>query len=292
MRRLLIASCGRIGISLANYLDSDVYEIYAMRRHIEQLPNIVKALRVDLMDQVAVAAALATHHFDDVVISVSTGGYQSSHYLNALHCVQNLVQALVQKPPQRVFYLSSTRVYGHNRGEWVNERSQVSPNDFAGEYLLLNENYISSHLNATTILRLSGIYGPEYNYLIKRVLQDPNAVHKQEAVYTNRIHTADVVGFIAYLLSQQDAIASLYILSDGRPVLKPKLWLWLQKTLGEMQPELLANNQTLSTAVPKQTKLRRQSYHRRFSNKLMLSTAYKLHYANYRAGYADLCSAI
>lgn len=126
-----------------------------------------------------------------------------------LAAVTDLVAALPHSAVSRVIYTSSTRVYGQENGEWVDESSPARPRDEAGrilleaEHVLLNgvaKQYSSSRRDGSaTVLRLSGIYGPGRDPG-RRVRALSGSVRDDGDEWVNLIHVEDIVAAMARLL--------------------------------------------------------------------------------------------
>ncbi len=83
-------------------------------------------------------------------------GYQQTY----LDSVQPIVAALKQHPVKRIVVVSSTRVYGQNSGEIVDDETEIHPNDTQGKILQqMEQAYFTAYPEQCTIIRPSGIYG-------------------------------------------------------------------------------------------------------------------------------------
>ena len=72
--------------------------------------------------------------------------------------------------PRRMFFASSTSVYGQHDGEWVDETSPTEPVDFRGRRLLEAEQLLATgSLRGRRPVRFGGIYGPRRSGLIDAV---------------------------------------------------------------------------------------------------------------------------
>ena len=74
--------------------------------------------------------------------------------------VQPISNALKQHPVQKVVVVSSTRVYGENHGERIDDEAEMKPNDEQGRLLLKMEQlWQQAYPSANIIIRPTGIYG-------------------------------------------------------------------------------------------------------------------------------------
>ncbi len=71
-----------------------------------------------------------------------------------------MVEALKTHPVQRIVILSSTRVYGENAGERIDDESEIRPADAQGHVLRKMELLWQAHYpEQSIIVRPTGIYG-------------------------------------------------------------------------------------------------------------------------------------
>jgi nucleoside-diphosphate-sugar epimerase len=117
--------------------------------------------------------------------------------------------------PSHFFLVSSTSVYGQQKGEWVDETSPTEPTGFAGKRLLESEQVLRDGPFRGTVVRFGGIYGPRRIGLIERV-RSGGAVVSRATRYTNRIHRDDCAGALRHLakLATPD---DLYLGVDSEP---------------------------------------------------------------------------
>lgn len=164
-------------------------------------------------------------------------GYQQTY----LDSVRPIVQALQAHPLQRIVVVSSTRVYGEELGEQVEDESPIQPQDAQGGILRQMElAYLEAYPQQVTIIRPSGIYGIS----IARMIQlAENTRTYPQIHYSNRIHIDDLVGFLAFL-TQIKQPAESYIVSNGQPMPLHEVILWFQRQL--QLPELVLQHQTVS----------------------------------------------
>jgi nucleoside-diphosphate-sugar epimerase len=264
---------------------SNTYECYGICRNLARLPSFICGIKANVLDQRSVRSALLGQSFDYVLLSLTAGSYERDAYQAVYErALADMLEPLTACEPKRIFFVSSSRVYGENDGQWLDERSPAVPRDFAGESILKAESLLSTNLPIpVTVLRPGGIYGPEHKGLVSSV-REGRARCPTRPVYSNRIHIEDLAGFTAHLLQGEPkgkpmvTPKALYIVSDSAPAPYSEVLAWLAKRLNA--PAALA-----AEAVPAR---RRERYNRRLSNKLMLSSGYVLRYSDYRAGYGAI----
>lgn len=226
------------------------------------------------VDSPQMTAPLRPGQFQRVLISLtprerSDAGYKAA-YVDVLQAVLTALQRLA---PEQVLLVSSTAVYSGQDAEWVDEASVCRPARFNGQRLLQAENLlVESGLNGA-ILRLAGIYGPGRDFLQRQV----RAGKGGGEAFTNRIHVEDAARFCAYLLERPAAPGmAVFNVCDSAPARGREVRNWLAQQLG-----VQLNEATDS----------RDAESKRVSNRKMLATGFRLHYPDYRAGYASLLNS-
>ena len=152
--------------------------------------------------------------------------------------VQPIVNALKMHPIKRIIVVSSTRVYGENNGEIINDDSVILPKDEQGRLLLKMEQlWQQAYPNECMIVRPTGIYGASTARMVKLAETTktyPN-IH-----WSNRIHIDDLASFLAHLLHVEHPEKS-YICSNNKPQPLHEMILKIQRELG--LPELVLENE-------------------------------------------------
>lgn len=274
-KKILLVSCGDIGLRLAARLPADAYQVSALRRNISALPEMIKGIQWDLNETHGLAEAL--EGFDFVVITPvpntrDEAGYRQAYEKN----IAALVRAFEShsRQPELVILVSSSRVYHQTRGEWVDESSPCEPQEFRGRSLLAGEEVLGNSSLPHCIVRFSGIYGPGREHLLRQVRA--GAPSPADANYSNRIHSEDCAGVLAHIIAtkeQGQPLERLYLASDCEPVLLGELKQWLADGLGLVYP-------TLSSASA--------ASGRRCNNRRLLDSGYRFIYPTFREGYASL----
>ncbi len=276
MARVLIAGCGDIGCQLGQKLAKLGHQVSALRRNIQKVPAGIDAIKHDLTQPFPELSL----PFDYVFYTAAAGKYKDSAYYQAyVHGLKNLLNALKLAPPKRIFFTSSTSVFGQSDGEWVTEDAPTSDSSFSTHRLLQGEHLLLESGLPVTIVRFGGIYGPGRTHLIDLVRA--GKAHCMEGVYSNRIHSADAVGILQHLMSlleQGNSIDSLYIAVDNTPVPTCEVYDWLAK---QLRVKVLEHQEPTETS-------RQLRSNKRLSNAKIRSTGYQFQYPSYQAGYREL----
>lgn len=268
--RVLIAGCGDVGTRLGRRLCADGREAWGLRRDPSGLPGEIRPLAADLSSRESLRGLPSDF---DAVVFLPTPDERSEQayrqtYVNGL---QHLAEVLGPQSP-RWLVVSSTAVYGQQRGEWVDEDSATEPGRFNGRVLLEMEALAHSLAGPSSVVRCSGIYGPGRTWLLNRARSGAD-VQQSPPAWTNRIHAEDVAGFLSHLLGV-DEPAPLYLASDDQPAPRYEVMAWLAEQLGAPPPS--------GFDAPG------ADQGRRVRNILMTRSGYRLRYPDFRAGYGAL----
>ncbi|WP_435370486.1 NAD(P)H-binding protein [Acinetobacter defluvii] len=164
----------------------------------------------------------------------SVEAYQQTY----VDSVQPIVLALKNHPVQRIIVVSSTRVYGENHGEIINDDSSVIPSDEQGRLLLKMEQlWQQAYPEQCVIVRPTGIYGMSTARMVKlaeTTKSYPN-IH-----WSNRIHIDDLASFLAHLLHVERPEKS-YICTNNKPQPLHEMILKIQRELD--LPELVLKSE-------------------------------------------------
>ncbi len=231
--KVLIAGCGDVGNALAARLISEGCDVWGVRRRVEALREGVQPWRIDLTEPSGFGTPPAA--FDHLFYTASADRRDENHYRSIyVDGLQDLLTALRKAacPLRRVFFTSSTAVYGQSAGEWVDETSTTEPLGFNGRVLLDAEAIVREAPETGINVRLSGIYGPGRTRLVRKVWNGEAIATKS---WTNRIHVEDCAGALHHLM-RIDKPEGLYLASDDEPATTAEVVTWLSGELGVPAP--------------------------------------------------------
>ncbi|POA22686.1 NAD(P)-dependent oxidoreductase [Pseudomonas sp. FW300-N1A1] len=233
---VLIAGCGDVGGRLATQLLSLGWEVHGLRRDISRLPEGVIGVAGDLFNEdcpatwpvgavdYLVYCAAATDHDE--------AGYRAA-YVQGLQHVLGWLNDYGQVP-ERLLFVSSSSVYEQQDGEWVDETSPAQATSYSGRVMLEAEQVALASGFPTSLVRLTGIYGPGREWLLTQVRRGYRVV-VDPPLYGNRIHVDDAAGLLAFLLNadhQGVALDDCYIGVDDAPAPLAEVVDWLREYLG------------------------------------------------------------
>jgi len=277
MANILIVGCGDLGCRLGTQLFEAGHTVFGLRRDVSSIPPSITPIQADL----ALTLPTIPQAIDYVYYIVSAGKFKDAAYYQAYVLgVKHLLQALKSHNVKRIFYISSSSVFGQNEGELVNELSPTSDASFSARRLLEGEQLINECKFDSTVVRFGGIYGPGRNHLIDLVRN--GKAHCMEDVWSNRIHSEDCVGILFHLLNLSEKtdgnIDDLYIGVDSQPTLSCEIYNWLAEQLCVPDVEHLEPKE--SSRVMRSNK--------KLSNQKIKDSGYEFIYPDYQSGYLEL----
>jgi len=281
MARILIAGCGAVGILLGRRLAADGHIVWGLRRSAGVLPSPLRSLRADLADPTSLRAL--PEGIDYVFYTASAGRFDDTAYQAAyVTGVSNLIGALQAQGqrPARLFFTSSTGVYGQTQGEWVDEDSATEPPGFSGHRLLEGERRLLDGPYPATVVRLAGLYGPEPGRLIEIVRAGRAVCPCGPPRYTNRIHREDAAAALCHLMGLASP-PPICIGVDNEPADLATVYHWLAALLGVPEPPVGGPEEGL----------RPQGSNKRCRNQRLLATGFTLRYPTFRDGYGAMLAA-
>ena len=270
MARILIAGCGDVGGALAVRLLADAHEVYGLRRRTHLLPKGVRPVAGDLRDPECLRTL--PRGIEVLYYSAAADGRSPAAYRDAyVEGARNLLAAAAGTSSlRRVLYVSSTRVYPQDQGQWVDEDSPTGRDDVYAGLLLEGEAAIRKAAASTVVVRFAGIYGPGRTRLIERVRSGKACAAGH---YTNRIHRDDCAGVLRHLL-RLERPAPLYVGADHEAATQCEVMEWMAKRLGLPFPPR-TGEATASTG-------------KRCRNARLVSSGYRFEHPTFREGYAAL----
>ena len=276
-----------------------------MRRSAQRLPAPLRPLPVDVTDRRALERMIPP--VDVVVYAVAAGRRDEEAcrraYVGGVAALLDVLEGRAE-PPRRVFFVSSTSVYGERAGAWVDEATPMQPGGFSGECLVAGERRMLASPIPATVVRFGGIYGPGRGWLIERARAGASCVDDPPR-FTNRIHRDDCAGVLAHLIARtwergrpvsdgrdmaagnaaggtpagaDDApndVDGVYVAVDDAPATECEVLAWLAARLGAPAPRRVRDEEAAARGSGK-----------RCSNARLRAGGYRFRYPTYREGYA------
>lgn len=277
MARILIVGAGDVGGRLARRLAAQGHAVFALRRQPQPLPGVT-TLAADVTRPETLGCLPPA--LDQVVFALSAGaGGPAAYQAVYVDGTRHVLAALAGQSLRRVLWVSSTGVYGQSAGEAVDEETPAHPATATGHKLLAAEAAARAAGWPVTVVRLGGLYGPDRHRLLRWV-QAGRPVQRVPPQWSNRIHVEDAAALLAHLLTrcaQGLPVQALYHGVDAAPVPLATVLDWLAGQLGLPLPPAAD-----TTAGQGKRILARHA----------AAEGFRLHYPDYRAGYADVLSHI
>jgi len=281
-KTLMIAGCGDVGSRLGQQLSAAGWTVYGLRRSVQMLPQGIRPVAGDLHAD-ACPAAWPSEALDYLVYCAAAtehdeAGYRAA-YVDGLRRVLDWLAQQGQRP-KRLLFVSSSGVYGQQLGEWVDENSPAEADSYSGRIMREAEQLALHSGLPASLVRLTGIYGPGREWLLKQVRQGYRVV-SEPPLYGNRIHVDDAAGLLAYLL-QADArgvaLDDCYIGVDDQPAPLHEVVAWLREQLD------VSHWSEQSTV--------RRSGSKRCSNARARTLGWAPQYPSYREGYRAILAQL
>ena len=123
----------------------------------------------------------------------------------------------------RFLHISSTSVYGQEDGELVDEDSLCEPQHESGQICLDAEQLVfeaatRGDLPVGTILRLSGIYGPQRLLARVEAIREKQPLPGNPDAWLNLIHVDDAAATVVAAADSPAAQFELFLVSDDQPI--------------------------------------------------------------------------
>ena len=267
--RVLIAGCGDVGNVLAMALLKDGHTVFGLKRDTSSLPNGVQAVSADLLDPATLTNLPGA--IDWLVFMPTPAGRTQAAYESIFIQGWKNLWAGLKQHPARSLVVSSTAVFGEASGGIVDEETDPRPTGFNGKVLLEMEQLAGRCTDKLVVVRISGIYGPGRERLIRLAATDGLEVQQVPPSFTNRIHRDDAAAALKHLL-EIDKPYALYVATDDQPAPRYEVVSWLAKVQGCVAPRGLHDESAVRG--------------KRVSNQRLRDSGFILSYPDYRAGYA------
>ena len=272
--RILVAGCGYLGLALCQRFAGDGRRVWALRRSAAATDELARAGAVPLIADLTRPETLASLPPLDAVVACQAPGRNDEDRATYIDGTRHLIEAMIAHPPSRFVFVSSTSVYGHTGGEWVDETTPPRSSSARARTLLDAEVVACTAPWPTMVVRLAGLYGPGRD---RTQLLRSGRVSAADRGYVNHIHVDDAAGIIALVLERGEP-GQVYLGVDERPVERSVCYAWIAQRAGIAPPA------TGATAP-------RELGSKRCSNRKVATLGYRYRYPDYQAGFGALIAA-
>lgn len=251
----LMIGLGKIGLPVANQLATLGHSVLAISRtNKSDLSKKIEFLAKDARQLTLKDLTNYVNSIQYICITVTPSqsdvqGYQDSYWAIS----QNICQ-LADKLPQlkRVFFVSSTSVYGQNSAEIIDVETVIQPPTSATAQVLWKTEQLlqQTFADKCTIIRPSGIYGLARRRLLQ-LAQDIENKEKPipENTWTNRIFDTDLVAIMVKILTEKQPL-SIYLVTDNEPVPLYRVLQYLASNHLELSNQLPTTGKRLQNNLP------------------------------------------
>ena len=220
--KVLIIGLGYLGQALARTLTQAGHIVYGLKRS----PLTIEGVEVITHDLNHPLPSLPAVDYVFYLVSPDTHdvlAYQKAYHTYLAQCLDAYTHLT------RFFFISSTSVYHQNNGELVDETSPTQPTRAHAKQLLIGESLVTASPLPSTIIRLSGIYGPKRTGLLQRI-QTGQTHLTHQPMTMHWIHQQDAIGILMHLMHHPKP-ESWFIVTDCSPYPRNTLITTLAKDL-------------------------------------------------------------
>ena len=235
--RLLIFGCGFLGSRVARQWRERGGTVAAVTRSAEKAEQLtaqgIEPVLADLMrPETLTALPQVARVLYCVGSDRSSPWSKESLYRDGLTHVLDALQGNFD----RFVYVSSSSVYGQDDGSWVDETSPTEPTTDGGRICLAAEQRLRERVEHATILRMSGLYGPDR--LLARIdqLRAGEPLGGNPEAWLNLIHGEDAARACVAALTLPSP-GPLYLVSDDRPLSRREYFTALAMHVGAPPPQ-------------------------------------------------------
>jgi nucleoside-diphosphate-sugar epimerase len=239
--KVIIAGCGWLGRALGAELLRGGHRIVGVRRD----PAAAQRLRESGIEPLCadLATAAGIEHLpqdaEAVVCCQSSAARSAAAYRAAyLEVTGNLIEFASRRGARRLVFTGSTGVFGQTDGGRVDELSPVLPTSPTAEILVETEQRLLQAARdgvPCSVVRLSGLYGPERFGVVQRVREGRLALGAGDETWMNWCHLQDAARTVASVLTRGRP-GAVYHASDAHPARRGDVVRWIAERLGIEPP--------------------------------------------------------
>jgi len=235
--RGLVVGCGYLGRRVARSWQDCGWDVAALTRSRERARDLERAGLAACVGDVTDPDSLAALPAADVALfAVGRDRERTSQTTReiSLDGLQNVIDVLADRVDCFVF-VSSTGVYGHADGQWVDEDSVTEPSRENGRVLVESESVVRSRFgDRARVLRLAGLYGPGRLISRRETLMAGTPLGGRPDAWLNLVHVDDAArAVVAASTVEQDGT---WLVCDDSPVRREEYFGRLAELFGAPAP--------------------------------------------------------
>ncbi len=283
---VLVIGCGYLGLEVASQLVRAGHQVWGVRRSIPDPTPFesagIRPLALDITQPESFAEIPGSIQWVVNAVSSSRRGaaVYREVYLEATRSFMKWAQES-GLPLEHYVHVSSSSVYGHADGSWVEESAPREPSTETSQILVETEDLLLAPDSGfpASVVRASGIYGPGRGYLFQQYLKDEATMVGDGSRLINMIHVEDLAQAIAFILNKVPPGGAINV-TDSLPISQKEFFHFLSEALRKPMPP---------SAAPEALRARKRAItHKRVSNQKLLSHGFQFRYPSFREGYAPL----
>lgn len=270
--------CGYVGLPLTLRLQEQGHEITGWVRSVASAEALTAhPFRRIITGSVAdgVVWNALDEKFDLVIHCASSGRNGIEAYEEVF--LKGVLMMNARQPEARRLFVSSTSVYGQTQGEIVTEESPAEP--VAATSRILREAEKAALATGVTVVRSTGIYGPNRGVLLEKFRRDEAVIEGDGLRWINQIHQRDLVAALVHLIDA-GAPGEIYNATDDTPVTLEDFYAWCSDFLHKPMPP----------HGPVNLQRKRGLTSKRVSNAKLRATGWQPIYPSFRVGLVADCS--
>ncbi|XP_031269100.1 uncharacterized protein LOC116127601 [Pistacia vera] len=205
-----------------------------------------------------------------------------------------LRSTLVDGHLQWLGYLSSTGVYGHCGGVWVDEDYQASPTTELGKFRLAAEerwlNLAHDIGLSSQVFRLGGIYGPgrsAVDTIVRQVPLSESQKLRSSRKYTSRIHVDDICQVLKASIHKPSS-GNIYNVVDDYPAPREEVFAYALDLVEEKWPGRFKQRTSVEEAEPFCTRGSSRGEKRVSNARIKKELSVRLLHPSYKSGLRSI----
>ncbi|PST94983.1 hypothetical protein C9I86_01595 [Photobacterium sp. NCIMB 13483] len=216
--KVSICGCGWLGLPLALSLKSQAIEVWGSKTTIEGV-NVLQQLGINgclLTLPLTEEMNPTTIQFltTDVLIIAIPPGRRNLEPQVHIEKIMSLATAAKKAGCQRIIFISTTSVYDPLQGE-VLETTPIHPNSASGQlHYTLEQQLRQQWQQQLTVLRLSGLIGPQRHPVTFLSGRQQLSAGKQPV---NLVHLDDCIRVISAIIAQHPSMPIMHLAASTHP---------------------------------------------------------------------------
>ncbi len=272
--KILLLGCGFVGKKLAQNLCELGHEVTGWVRGDDSARELrVLGVNPFIGDFTEANAWEALPHDFDLAIHIASSGRGDVAVYEKVY-FEGMQRLAAHLPKARLFFVSSTSVYGQIDGSIVDETSETNPSAATSQVLLKAEQIALEKRGV--VVRPSGIYGPQRSILFQKFMEGSAVIEGEGKRWVNQIHRDDVAGGITFLVGNNN-LSGIFNLTDQRPSNHIEIYQWLAQKTGKPIPPYAAENH----------QRKRGWTHKRISSQKLQALGWRLKFPTFEEGYGS-----